>query len=94
MTPEWKPVQNDVVFQFFKEFCLEGDMSMETAGVLQEGRMVWALAKLKEFFEVFKGKDLIESYLLFTNPHQYGWSTVFVVGYSRGVPEHLDPIVG
>ena len=75
VTPEWKPVQNDVVFSFFKEFCVEGGMTMETAGVLQEGRMVWALAKLKESFEVFKGKDLIESYLLFTNPHQYGWST-------------------
>jgi phage/plasmid-like protein (TIGR03299 family) len=35
---------------------------------------VWALAKVKESFELFKG-DTIESYLLFTNFHKYGFST-------------------
>ena len=32
---------------------------------------MWALAKVKESFDVF-GEDTIESFLLFSNPHQYG----------------------
>jgi hypothetical protein len=31
------------------------------------------LAKVKDSFELFKG-DQVDSYLLFTNPHKYGWS--------------------
>jgi phage/plasmid-like protein (TIGR03299 family) len=33
---------------------------------------VWALAKINDSFSLFKDKDRVESYLLFTNPHQYG----------------------
>jgi len=46
---------------------------MHTAGSLRDGQMVWALAKVKDSFEVFGG-DKIDSYLLFSNPHQYGKS--------------------
>jgi hypothetical protein len=35
--------------------------------------MVWALAKVKESFDLFGG-DKVESYLLFSNPHLYGKS--------------------
>ena len=48
-------------------------MEMHTAGSLRDGQLVWALAKVKESFELFNG-DTVESYLLFTNPHKYGWS--------------------
>lgn len=68
----WHPVQNEDAFEFFKEFVDEGHMTMETAGSLNEGRNVWAMAKLKDgFFDVFKG-DTTEGYLLFSNPHDYG----------------------
>jgi phage/plasmid-like protein (TIGR03299 family) len=69
----WNPVQNDDAFAFFSEFVLSGDMEMHTAGSLQGGRIVWALAKVKESFDVFKG-DVVESFLLFSNPHMYGKS--------------------
>ena len=46
-------------------------MEMHTAGSLKDGQMVWALAKVKSDFELFGG-DRVESYLLFSNPHQYG----------------------
>jgi len=69
--PGWKPVQNEQAFEFFSEYVYAGDMEMHTAGSLKDGRMVWALAKVKESFELFKG-DEVESYLLFSNPHQYG----------------------
>ena len=69
----WKPLQNSEAFEFFGEYVMAGDMEMHTAGSLKEGRMVWALAKVKESFELFKG-DQVDSYFLFANPHQYGKS--------------------
>lgn len=71
--PDWKPVQNEDAFNFFSEYVFAGDMEMHTAGSLKDGQVVWALAKVKESFELFKG-DTVESYLLFSNPHQYGKS--------------------
>ena len=68
---DWNPVQNSEAFQFFQEYCEAGDMEMHTAGSLRDGQIVWALAKVKESFELFKG-DRIDSHLLFTNPHKFG----------------------
>ena len=67
----WNPVQNEEAFQFFHEFCLAGDMEMHTAGSLDEGRRVFVLAKVKDSFDILGG-DRVDSYLLFSNPHQYG----------------------
>jgi phage/plasmid-like protein (TIGR03299 family) len=67
----WNPVQNEDAFQFFHEYCMAGDMEMHTAGSLDEGRMVWVLAKIKESFDILGG-DQVDSYLLFSNPHKYG----------------------
>ena len=68
---DWNPVQNDEAFEFFHEYCMAGDMEMHTAGSLDEGRMVWVLAKVKESFSIL-GDDQVDSYLLFSNPHKYG----------------------
>jgi len=71
---DWNPVQNETAFEFFNDFISAGDMEMHTAGSLRDGQIVWALAKVKESFELFKG-DTIDSYLLFSNFHRYGFST-------------------
>ena len=71
---DWNPVQNLEAFEFFNEFVNAGDMEMHTAGSLKNGQIVWGLAKIKESFELFKG-DTVESYLLFSNFHKYGFST-------------------
>lgn len=68
---DWEPVQNSEAFDFFHDFVMAGDMNMHTAGSLRGGNMVWALAQVKDDFTVF-GKDKVESYLLFSNPHEYG----------------------
>lgn len=68
---DWNPVQNIDAFEFFSEFVMAGDMEMNTAGSLKEGRNVFALAKIKESFDIL-GEDRVDSYLLFSNPHQYG----------------------
>jgi phage/plasmid-like protein (TIGR03299 family) len=78
---DWNPVQNHEAFEFFNEFVMEGDMEMHTAGSLKGGQMVWALAKVKDSFEILGG-DKVESYLLFSNPHQYG----------RGIDIRFTPI--
>jgi phage/plasmid-like protein (TIGR03299 family) len=74
VSDDWEPVQNYEAFKFFNEFIFAGDMEMHTAGSLRGGNMVWALAKVKEQFSLFRGKDTVESYLLFSNPHEYGKS--------------------
>jgi phage/plasmid-like protein (TIGR03299 family) len=69
----WHPVQNEEAFEFFSEYCMAGDMEMHTAGSLKEGKMTWGLAKVKESFDVLKN-DQVDSFLLFSNPHEYGKS--------------------
>ena len=73
VSDDWHPVQNHEAFEFFKDFVMEGDMEMHTAGSLREGKNVWALAKVKDSFEILGG-DKVDSYLLFSNPHEYGRS--------------------
>lgn len=75
VTNDWKPIQNADAFEFFDDFIKAGEMEMHTAGSLQNGQIIWGLAKVKESFKLFKGKDEIESYLLFSNFHKYGFST-------------------
>lgn len=78
ITKDWNPVQNSEAFAFFDDLVKAGNMKMHTAGSLQGGRKVWALAKVEESFELrVDGKvtrDKVEGYLLLTNPHEYGKS--------------------
>ena len=74
VSDDWNPVQNQEAFDFFNEFVMAGDMEMHTAGSLRGGQVVWALAKIKESFDLFGG-DQVDAYLLFSNFHKYGHST-------------------
>jgi phage/plasmid-like protein (TIGR03299 family) len=71
---DWNECQNSEAFAFFNDFVKAGEMTMHTAGSLSDGKRVWALAKVQDSFSLFDGKDEIDSYLLFSNPHQYGAS--------------------
>jgi phage/plasmid-like protein (TIGR03299 family) len=71
--PGWNPVQNAEAFEFFTDFVANGDMIMDTAGSLKNGRIVWALADVRDGFSLFGG-DEVKGYLLFSNPHMYGKS--------------------
>lgn len=74
ITDDWNPMQNEEAFAFFNDFVAAGEMEMHTAGSLKDGKIVWGLAKVNESFELFGGRDKVDSYLLFTNPHSYGQS--------------------
>lgn len=69
----WEHCTNKQAFDFFKEWVHLGDMEMHTAGSLDDGRVIWVLAKINDSFELFGG-DKVDSYLLFSNPHMYGKS--------------------
>lgn len=73
---KWNDLQNHQAFEFFDDFVAQGNMEMHTAGCLElkNGVYVWALARIKESFNAVGKKDEVQSYLLFTNPHQYGTS--------------------
>lgn len=74
ITDDWHPTQNIEAFEFFNDFVAAGEMKMHTAGSLRDGTIVWALAAVDESFELFGGRDKVDAYLHFTNPHQYGKS--------------------
>lgn len=67
------PIQNSDVFQFFDSFVKKGDMTMGTAGSLDNGRQVWGLANIQQGFKL-PGKDEVQGHLLISQPHQWGKS--------------------
>lgn len=77
VSDDWVPVQNSEAFDFFTDLCAEGGMSMNTAGSLRGGKIVFGLAKVGESFELKNGKkrDLVENHLLFSNFFIYGRAT-------------------
>lgn len=72
----YKPVQNKDILSFFHDFVTSGGMKMETAGSLDDGRHIFALASIQESFELAggNGKDKVDGYLLFSSPHFCGKS--------------------
>lgn len=82
VSDDWVPVQNREAFEFFHNYVEAGGMTMNTAGSLKDGQVIWGLAKVNESFSLFGGKDAVDSYLLLSNPHNYG----------RGVDIRFTPI--
>lgn len=69
----WHPLQNADALSIFKDFCEAGKATLETAGSLYGGKMVWALANIGHNFEVTKG-DRVQGYVLLISPHEVGKS--------------------
>ena len=63
VSPDYKIVQPGEVLEFFRDLVDSGNMKLETAGSLDNGKKVWALAKTNQDFRVF-GQDQVEGYLL------------------------------
>ena len=82
--PQYTPTQNAEVFEFFRGYVEAGDMTLETAGSLQDGKWVWALAKIGEGFDLGDG-DKILPYVLLLNPHQYAKALIVKATQVRAV---------
>ena len=63
VSPSYKIVQPREVLEFFRDVVGTGGLELETAGSLDEGKKVWALAKTGNSFSI-KGQDLVRGYLL------------------------------
>lgn len=74
ISDEWRPMQNSDALEYFKDFAelCEGEIS--SVGTLNDGKIIWAIAKVPDMFYVQRAKDKVQAYLLFKNPHQYGQS--------------------
>lgn len=81
---QYTPVQNEQAFEFFNDFVKAGKATMETAGSLKGGRIVWGLANLGQGFTL-PGGDKINGYLLCVCPHEQGKSNIFKVTTVRVV---------
>lgn len=75
--PHYTPLQNKDAFSFMDAIVGEKAAIYETAGALNEGRQIWALARIAGVMSI-KGKDDILPYLLLTNGHD-GWQAVRVM---------------
>src|SRR2546422_2290614 len=65
---EYEPLQNWEAFGFFDGIVGRAAAIYETAGVIDDGRRIWLLAKLPKRIEVVKG-DRVEPYVLLANGH-------------------------
>ncbi len=72
----YQPLQNEALFQFFRNVGGASDYTVETAGALGNGSTVWALARIPDM-ELAKGEDFSQGYLLIRNSHD-GSSTVTI----------------
>lgn len=67
--PGYRPLQNREAFAWFQPLLDSGEVSLHTAGSLQDGKKVWVLAKInKPALEIAPG-DLVERFVLLSNSH-------------------------
>jgi phage/plasmid-like protein (TIGR03299 family) len=70
----YKPLQNSALFEFMAKYTDAGEMTMHTAGSLDGGRIVWALAKMDGEFTIPGSQDKTEMHLLFSSGHKLGFA--------------------
>lgn len=66
----YKPIQNEEAFRVFYEFVRAGDMTMESAGSLADGKHVWGLASINKGFCLANG-ETVQGYFLLVQSHLY-----------------------
>jgi phage/plasmid-like protein (TIGR03299 family) len=67
----WKPLQNRDALEFFREYCEAGGATLETAGSLRSGKVIWGLARVATGFTI-NGNDHTKGYILLVSPHEVG----------------------
>lgn len=63
VSDKYRVVQPTEVLDFFKKLTESAGFELETAGVLDEGRKVWALAKVNDGAPII-GQDIVRPYVL------------------------------
>lgn len=62
-TERYRIVQPATVMEFFRDLTEENGMTMETAGSLEGGKRIWALARTGDSFRLM-GQDEVKGYVL------------------------------
>ncbi|HDR8934497.1 DUF932 domain-containing protein [Burkholderia vietnamiensis] len=63
VSSRYQVVQPEEILEFYRDLTEIGGFQLETAGVLKEGRKLWALARTGQS-DMLKGKDEVNGYLL------------------------------
>jgi phage/plasmid-like protein (TIGR03299 family) len=63
VSSRYKVVQPAEILEFYRDLTEIGGYEMETAGVLKQGRKLWALARTNQSVTL-KGRDTVNGYLL------------------------------
>lgn len=94
---DYKVVQPIECVEFFRDFLKKNKMTMETAGALHGGRIVWAMAKLgKDFDFLLPGGDKVTGYGRLQTAFgtgKYARATSFVATTIRQVCENTEEMV-
>jgi phage/plasmid-like protein (TIGR03299 family) len=72
ITEGWNEMQNVTAAEIFTDFVKAGSMEMVAVGSLMQGLRIWFLARITNKGFALGKKDAVDSYLLFTLPHEYG----------------------
>ena len=72
----WHPLQNADAMGFFRDFTDAGGATLETAGSLRGGKVVWGLASLNDQFTAGVSTDIVKGYLLLVSHHEVGNATM------------------
>lgn len=67
----WQPFQNAELMEFFRDYVEAGAATLETAGALRDGKIIWALANINKGFTL-NGRDQVNGYVLLSNSHEPG----------------------
>jgi phage/plasmid-like protein (TIGR03299 family) len=63
VSSRYQVVQPEEILEFYRDLTEVGGFELETAGVLKEGRKLWALARTGQS-ATLKGRDTVHGYLL------------------------------
>ncbi|BAZ47159.1 hypothetical protein NIES4102_42050 (plasmid) [Chondrocystis sp. NIES-4102] len=69
VSQKYQPLQNSDAFNWFDFLLHDGDVSLESAGSLKQGKRIWILAKIKQDPTDIIKDDPVEPYLLLSNSH-------------------------
>jgi phage/plasmid-like protein (TIGR03299 family) len=84
VSDRYRVVQPREVLEFYRTLVESYGFSIETAGVLREGRRIWALARTNEFFKVC-GEDEIRPFIMLATSYDLSFSTTVQLQYIRTV---------
>jgi phage/plasmid-like protein (TIGR03299 family) len=71
--PNWTPLQNEKLFDWFQPWLDAQLASIECCGALGNGERVWCLAKvIGDPIDIVAGGDPVQQYILLSNKHGIG----------------------